>query len=99
MNKNLCASYGRELALSPNGLPLLADYAKGSYSGRELQCLRPGKITFRVACDLRREGRAGEGAHRGRDGEDAYAACCTRLVAEARPPVRRTRRASRDTDP
>ena len=47
VNKNLCASSGGKLALSPNGLPLRADYAKGSYSGRELQCLRPGKITFR----------------------------------------------------
>jgi hypothetical protein len=47
VNKNLCASSGSKLALSPNGLPLRADYAKGSYSGRELQCLRPGTITFR----------------------------------------------------
>jgi hypothetical protein len=47
VSSNLCASSGSKLALSPHGLPLRADYAKGSYSGRELQCLRPGKITFR----------------------------------------------------
>jgi hypothetical protein len=47
VNKNLCASSGSKLTLAPNGLPLRADYVKGSYSGRELQCLRPGRITFR----------------------------------------------------